>query len=305
MQGIKSYFFSIITPVYNREDCIVRCIESIQNQKFSEYEHIIVDDGSTDDTKEILLKLKEQNNKIRLISYTGNKGVNYARNRALEEAKGEYILFVDSDDYLINDALNIIQQKIKDNPTFTHYLFNVSDRKDDKNLPKECKIYNYNDWLENNISGDFCHVVHKNLLKRFAFFENLRLYESLNWLRILKEGGKQYFIPTFLIIRERDREDSLTKEAYLYHKKAIENEFVYLGKLFELFDEDYKKLANKKYNELTGRYIIYGLALSKYEEINKYLNKANIVYKIIYFLKLGRILKFSLQGYSFIKNKLL
>jgi len=305
MQEIRYHFISIITPVYNREDCITRCIESVQRQDFKNYEHIIIDDGSSDRTKEIIQNFSSSNPQIKCIIYNVNKGVNYARNRGIEYSVGEYVLFLDSDDYLENSALSIIEKKIKDNPNYTHYLFNVSDRQNDKNLPMNSHEYNYEDWIKDNVYGDFCHIVKRNLLIRFPFFENFRLYESLNWFRILKAGEKQLYIPTIIDMRERKRNDALIKESFLFKKNAIENEYLYLTTLFEFFQEDYKKFAIIKYNKLLKNFILFGLALSKYDEIYKYINNYNFIYRIIYFFKLGFILKFSIRGYSFVKNQLL
>ncbi len=85
---------SVIIPTYNRAEFLVEAIRSVLNQTFKDYEIIIVDDGSTDNTKAVLQKFS---NKIRYF-YQENKGVSTARNRGIKEASGEYIAFLDSDD---------------------------------------------------------------------------------------------------------------------------------------------------------------------------------------------------------------
>lgn len=91
---------SIIIPVYNAEKYINRCIKSIVNQSYQELEIIVVNDGSTDDSLSICATLAMQDNRIKVISQD-NGGVSKARNTGLRLAKGEYVMFLDSDDYML------------------------------------------------------------------------------------------------------------------------------------------------------------------------------------------------------------
>ena len=93
---------SFIIPVYNFEDYIVICVESIIHQSYSDIEIIIVDDGSTDRTADICDKLANEDSRIRVL-HKRNNGVSYARNKGLEVAKGDYVVFVDADDYIAPD----------------------------------------------------------------------------------------------------------------------------------------------------------------------------------------------------------
>lgn len=110
MANIKNPLVSIIVPVYNVEQYIRRCIDSILNQSYKNIELIIVDDGSTDSSPQII---KEYIDKAIIVTQQ-NKGQAAARNTGLYHATGAYLCFVDSDDYLLNDAimsmLNTIQQ---------------------------------------------------------------------------------------------------------------------------------------------------------------------------------------------------
>ena len=82
-------FFSIIMATYNRGHCISRAIDSVLAQSFKEWELIIVDDGSSDNTEEIVKKYNDK--RIKYIKLSKNSGVNVARNRGYKEAKGEYL----------------------------------------------------------------------------------------------------------------------------------------------------------------------------------------------------------------------
>ncbi len=91
---------SIIVPVYNTEKYIGRCIESIQNQTYTDLEIILVDDGSKDDSLTICQKYAEKDSRIKVLHTKKNFGVSNARNMGIEHSTGEYIGFIDSDDYI-------------------------------------------------------------------------------------------------------------------------------------------------------------------------------------------------------------
>lgn len=93
---------SIIIPVYQTKNYLNRCIGSIVSQKFSDFEIILVDDGSTDGSAEVCDRWTERDGRVRVI-HKRNEGVSIARNVGIQEAKGKYIQFVDSDDWLEDD----------------------------------------------------------------------------------------------------------------------------------------------------------------------------------------------------------
>ncbi len=90
---------SVILTVYNAQPFLDRCIQSILNQSYKEIELIIIDDGSTDNSYSICTTYRLQDSRVKLF-HQANMGVSCARNRGIKEAKGEYLAFVDSDDYL-------------------------------------------------------------------------------------------------------------------------------------------------------------------------------------------------------------
>ena len=98
-------FLSIIIPIYNVENYLSRCIESILSQDFKDWELILINDGSTDFSKQIAENYEKSDSRIHLIN-TQNYGVSHARNLGLDAAIGKYIYFVDSDDELEINALS-------------------------------------------------------------------------------------------------------------------------------------------------------------------------------------------------------
>ncbi len=101
---MDSLKISVIIPVYNAEEWLDRCIQSVLHQSFSEFELILVDDGSTDKSLIICDGYASSDSRIKVI-HKANGGVSSARNKALEVARGEFVTFVDSDDYLADDYL--------------------------------------------------------------------------------------------------------------------------------------------------------------------------------------------------------
>ena len=109
---------SIIVPVFNVEKFLTRCLDSLINQNsYENYEIILIDDGSTDNSGKICDEYAEKFKKIKVI-HKKNEGVSKARNLGINNAKGEYITFVDSDDFVENNMLinfhNIIKTKKDD-----------------------------------------------------------------------------------------------------------------------------------------------------------------------------------------------
>ena len=100
---MKETFFSIVITAYNCEKYIEKCIFSVLNQNFREYELIIIDDCSSDNTLKIIENIKD--NRIKIFSLPQNQGVSNARNTAIKASNGEYIFFLDCDDYIENNLL--------------------------------------------------------------------------------------------------------------------------------------------------------------------------------------------------------
>ena len=126
-------FLSIIIPMYNREDTIGRCLDSILSQNSNEIEIICVDDASTDRTREVVRNYQQVSDNIRMTVNSKNQGQSYTRNRGMEIAQGKYIWFVDSDDYISNEAIawlkDYCSEKEIDVDNFD--IVNVSDRGSD------------------------------------------------------------------------------------------------------------------------------------------------------------------------------
>ena len=102
-------FFSIIMPVYNGANTVSYAVDSVLSQSYKDFELIVVDDGSTDHTLELLKKYREADSRVRIITQS-NQGVSAARNTGIDHAKGKYIGFIDADDLVTADAFFRIHQ---------------------------------------------------------------------------------------------------------------------------------------------------------------------------------------------------
>lgn len=104
--------FSIVVPVYNVEKYLKKCLDSIFEQQFEDYEVIAVDDGSTDKSNNILNEYIQKSTKLKVI-HQENKGLGGARNTGIENARGEYLVFLDSDDYIDSKMLMVLNDYLE------------------------------------------------------------------------------------------------------------------------------------------------------------------------------------------------
>lgn len=113
---------SIIVPVYNIKEYLPACVESLLRQSYTQLEILLVDDGASDGSGALCDKLAEQDTRIKVIHKT-NGGLSSARNAGLEEAAGDWILFVDGDDYLIETAVEQLLQIAEEDADFVQFLY--------------------------------------------------------------------------------------------------------------------------------------------------------------------------------------
>lgn len=108
---MSDLLLSVVVPVYNSQDTLKRCLDSILGQKHEDIEVIIVDDGSTDDSRKICEYYKENDNRI-IYKYKKNEGPGIARKFGIELSRGAYITFVDSDDYVDSNIYKVMIEEI-------------------------------------------------------------------------------------------------------------------------------------------------------------------------------------------------
>ena len=132
---------SIIVPVYNVENYIERCLNSLVNQTFKDIEIITINDGSTDKSLELINKYVKEDIRVSVIDL-GDEGVSYCRNLGIEKANGKYIMFVDSDDWIDSNMIEVMYKKAEENKldlVMCSYIREFKDHSKEKifNLPEE------------------------------------------------------------------------------------------------------------------------------------------------------------------------
>lgn len=145
---------SVIIPIYNAQETIERCVNSILNQTYSNLEIILINDGSKDKTEEICNNLMKIDNRIKYF-YKKNSGVSDTRNYGLNIAKGDYISFIDADDYIEKNMYEVMINKSDDAEIIICDFFEVkNNKKENVNNKMEEKIYYTLEGLITNIKNE-------------------------------------------------------------------------------------------------------------------------------------------------------
>lgn len=260
----SNILISICIPTYNRADIINNSIQSAISQSFNNYEIVVVDDGSNDNTKDIvdLFITKERDNKIQYFKSHKNEGISNARNKCIELAKGDFILWLDSDDILepnilceyysilINNEIDIIYCNIEsysiNNKKLNYHLF-----------PKD---YGANEHLFlGNLIFSFGiatggTLMKKSLYKKYGLYnEKIRFGEDYDFFSRSVPNSKVHLVPNVLykvfIHSKNSFSGPMVYKDTSYHslvmKDIIKN--YSLKEIFPQFDENKKNLHIQKY----------------------------------------------------------
>lgn len=259
---MKNYnpFFSIIVPVYNVSDYIEQCVESVLTQKYSDYELIIVDDGSTDSSGQICDRFSKENKNVKVI-HTINQGTSTARNNGIKVAAGEYILFLDGDDYWKNDSVleSIFERICFSKPDVLSFNF-------EKIGGRVClKKHNSNQTSKNINRGSFEHLSENDLwvscvwnkairrsliIKEDLLFRDGITSEDIDWcVRLALCADIFDFIDT-VIVCYRQREESVSKSMTVFKVKVLLDNIEYCLDLIA-------NAKDKKRVQMLKRYMAY------------------------------------------------
>lgn len=282
---IKDPKISICVPVYNVEKCLEKCLNSIINQTYKNIEIICVEGGSTDNSPKILEEYAKKDNRVIILKHDGNKGLLAGRKTAVAKATGDYVVFVDSDDYIVSNACKI--------------LANTIEKHGSSIIAFDCNIIN----LEKNNEEGYKWLLsfsEKNLKNRQKLYK-----EEISQKCLAEQKPKQNIwnkayrvdickkayalIPNEILIGEED----LFAIQYLYY---FANDMVYID----------KKLYNYSYeaSDSTADY-------NHEENLNKHLKNIECIVTFLNYLK---ELECVYQGYFFasenmcidiIKNKIM
>lgn len=208
-------FLSIIIPVYNTEKYLSETLESIVSQDFKNYEIIVINDGSTDNSAQIIDNYSQNYKNIHAY-YHGNKGVSAARNIGIQNAKGDYIWFIDGDDKIAANALQILKENIKPNIdvlSFNFTYFNLQENQIQANPKKEVLgIVNGDEFLKKDFRfACWSFIYRRNLLvdNRVQFVQQITHFEdNLFNIEVFNQAQAVIQISEQLYLYRQNRDNS-------------------------------------------------------------------------------------------------
>lgn len=194
---MKEDLVSIVVPVYNSEKFIDQTINTVKKQTYNNWELLLVNDCSTDRSKEIIIKKIKDDDRIKLLELEKNSGAAIARNKGIESARGKYIAFLDADDLWNEKKLETQIRFMQDNGyefTFTGYEFVDENGMGNKKVVKVPEKINYREALKNTTIFTSTVILDvKKLGKELIQMPNVRRgQDSATWWKILKIGVIAY-----------------------------------------------------------------------------------------------------------------
>ena len=180
---------SIITPMYNSEKFILKTIESVINQTYSNWELLLIDDGSIDNTIQIVEDFKQKYSNIKLIQNLTNLGAAQSRNKGILEAKGEYIAFLDADDLWKPNKLDLqiqFMQTHNCDVSFSSYEQIAENGKPLHKLVQALPKLTYNKYLKTNYIGNLTGMYNAKTLGKITSPDLRKRQDWLLWLAAIK-----------------------------------------------------------------------------------------------------------------------
>ena len=285
---------SIIVPVYNIEQYLQECIESILNQVYENYEVILINDGSTDNSLQICNELSKNNKNIKVLD-KANSGPSSARNEGIKVAKGKYISFIDGDDmiseYMIEKMVSLAEFNQADvvicgYETFPNGKKSYFNYYSDKPLtPYEFIKYNKKIHSHGDLCFSWRYVYKKELIdsKNIKFNEDIKIGEDVIFnLEVIMESNRICTINDTLYYYRTNRVNSLMRTPYKpfleEHLKLQYNEKIRLSKKYGLDKID-------DWMEDLSYCYIYGFKSMLLENLykGKYINKRKEIKRIMNF----------------------
>ena len=255
---------SVIIPVYNAQETITKCLESVINQSYKDIEILVIDDGSKDNSVEVIKKRKDKT--IKLISKK-NEGAAITRNKGIEMASGKYIMFIDNDDFIDKDYIKILVDSIGNNDVV---ISGYRRPNENGKIIKELSLKN-EEWCKLMILAPWAKLYRKDyLVKNNLLFLNNNIGEDV------------YFNLQAMLLSKKIKIIDYIGYNWFYNSKSVSNtiqkDFRKLD-VFNLLDNCYdslkeRNLLDDNYDIIEThfiRYIIWFLSFAtkrrKYKEI--------------------------------------
>ena len=261
----KDTFFSIITPTYNRAALLSRAIKSVLNQKYKNFELIIVDDGSTDNTEEIVKRFSQSDSRVIYLKKKHEER-SIARNWGVKNAKGDYIGFLDSDDTLYPHHLSVAEKVISDlnNPEIFHLGYDYKNENDEIiNAVSLIEEDIYSRLLKGNFMSCNGVFIRKDIALAFPFIEDADFSIMEDWALWLKIGLR-YPIKHIPEITSTVYEHKKRSVLVATKDRLLLNRNLFIKYVFSDIEFSNKLIKYKKrLQALTYTYIALHLSLNK------------------------------------------
>ncbi len=277
--------FSIIIPAYNIEKYIDKCLKSVFNQTYTDYEVIVTDDGSTDQTVE-----KIKNYDVKFIE-NNHVGVSEARNIAIKKAQGEYLVFLDSDDWWDKDLLKHLASSSKNNPDLIRFQMRTVTETGEKKDFKEAAFTGKSGEEAFSLVTKFhfvdaacCYAIKRDYYveEKFAFAKG-RVHEDYGLMPLIIIKAKSVNCISYVGYNYFRRTESIMNNPdYNWIKKKTEDCYYHYFKLIEEIDKT--NLDSKVFKSFIANTLILKIcSLNKkdYKEYKKKLKKNNVYDNIL------------------------
>ncbi|KAF2511329.1 glycosyltransferase family 2 protein [Flavobacterium foetidum] len=230
---------SILTPTYNTEKFIRATIESVQNQTYRNWEMILVDDASTDETVSVIEEFAQKDSRIKLFKLDKNSGNGFARNAALEKATGKYIAYLDSDDLWFPAKLEKQIQFLKANNLHFTFSFYDSIDEDGNDLNRRVESPNpltYSELFFCNYVGNLTAIYDADYFGKIVLNNSQKRQDWRIWLTILKQiKTARPVAESLALYRIRKNSVSSSKFKLIKHNFGVYREFHGYNLIFSVF----------------------------------------------------------------------
>ena len=271
-----SKLVSIIVPVYKVEQYLKRCMDSVLNQTYKNIEIILVDDGSPDNCPALCDEYEKIDSRVRVI-HKENGGLSSARNVALDSVKGDYIFFVDSDDWLALDTLEVLNEYLeKDYDMISFQRTYLTEEKVVEKGEKNPKDMDVSQYIDASFLGRYDFFVTTKIFKT-EVFNNVRFLEGRNYedlevmhrlfLNMKKVVGLDYFLYYYWKGNEGAITNTITMKNIQDHYLSANEIYHASKKYLEDRDKDSSNIVAWYKVELVQLYIDYLKSMERNTEI--------------------------------------
>ncbi|OGS69796.1 MAG: hypothetical protein A3G95_00295 [Flavobacteria bacterium RIFCSPLOWO2_12_FULL_31_7] len=285
---------SIIIPVYNQEKYLAETLNSVLNQSCSNWECILVNDGSADNSVSVINQYLAKDNRFSFIN-SENKGVSHARNLALKQVKGDFILFLDGDDIIHTEKLQMAISNFEQN-TDLSIVFNTTNYFQDTienvlfDIKLDTELLNFNGillyWGEKITIPIHSAIIKKTLLEGIEFNCELTAQEDwLVWLRLFQKKPKVFILDEVLsYYRKHNTSRTQTVSLKEDHFKALQifENYIDLEDYKLLLLHQVKRYYNKSYDSI---YKLNAIKESKTYRAAFFLKKIAVKFKLLGVIK--------------------